>query len=153
MLLILFIYIHHMAKWGSTCNHNYLYRWLPCQYFTLLMTGAWRPKHVEKARSNKICILLHHVGVLFNRNFNEAPHYAISSNPLSVHPPQTQVSSSAIRSWTRSPYVRSLMWQIKLMQMHRYRNIGSVLRTNTLRATQFPVPLSKLHISFLLLLQ
>ena len=22
----------------------------------------WRPKHVEKVRSNKICILLHHVG-------------------------------------------------------------------------------------------
>ena len=39
---------------------------LPCQYFTLLMKGAWRPKHVEKVCSNKICILLHHVGVLFN---------------------------------------------------------------------------------------
>ena len=51
---------------GSTCNHNYLYRWLPCQYFTLLMMGAWRPKHVEKVCSNKIYILLHHVGVLFN---------------------------------------------------------------------------------------
>ena len=25
---------------GSTCNHNYLYRWLPCQYFILLMMGA-----------------------------------------------------------------------------------------------------------------
>jgi len=56
----------NMAKWGSTCNHNYLYRWLPCQYFILLMMGAWRPKHVEKVCSNKICILLHHVGVLFN---------------------------------------------------------------------------------------
>jgi len=55
-----------MAKWGSTCNHNYLYRWLPCQYFILLMMGAWRPKHVEKVCSNKICILLHHVSVLFN---------------------------------------------------------------------------------------
>ena len=30
------------------------------------MMGAWRPKHVEKFCSNKICILLHHVGVLFN---------------------------------------------------------------------------------------
>jgi len=30
------------------------------------MMGAWRPKHVEKVCSNKICILLHHVGVLFN---------------------------------------------------------------------------------------
>ena len=28
--------------------------------------GAWRPKHVEKVCNNKICILLHHVGVLFN---------------------------------------------------------------------------------------
>ena len=28
--------------------------------------GAWRPKHVQKVCSNKICILLHHVGVLFN---------------------------------------------------------------------------------------
>jgi len=53
-------------QWGSTCNHNYQYQWLPCQYFILLMTGAWRPKHVEKVCSNKICILLHHVGVLFN---------------------------------------------------------------------------------------
>ena len=25
---------------GSTSNHNYLYRWLPCQYFILLMMGA-----------------------------------------------------------------------------------------------------------------
>ena len=56
----------HTAKWGSTCNHNYLYRWLPCQYFILLMMGAWRPKQVEKVCSNKICILLRHVGVLFN---------------------------------------------------------------------------------------
>ena len=56
----------NMAKWGSTCNRNYLYRWLPCQNFILLMMGAWRPKHVEKVCSNKICILLHHVGVLFN---------------------------------------------------------------------------------------
>ena len=55
-----------MFAGGSTCNHNYLYRWLPCQYFILLMMGAWRPKHVEKVCSNKICILLHHVGVLFN---------------------------------------------------------------------------------------
>jgi len=45
---------------------NYLYRWLPCKYFILLMMGAWRPKHVEKVCSNKICVLLHHVGVLFN---------------------------------------------------------------------------------------
>jgi len=47
-------------------HHNYLYWWLPCQYFILLMMGAWRPKHVEKVCGNKICILLHHVGVLFN---------------------------------------------------------------------------------------
>jgi len=60
-------FVPNMAKRGSTCNHNYLYRWLPCQYITLLMMGAWRPKHVEKVCSNKICILLHHVGVLFNR--------------------------------------------------------------------------------------
>ena len=45
-----------MAEWESTCNHNYLYRWLPCQYFILLMMNAWRPKHVEKVCSNKICI-------------------------------------------------------------------------------------------------
>jgi len=57
--------IPNMAKWGPTYNHNYLYRWLPCQYFILLMMGAWRPKHVEKVCGNKICILLHHVGVLF----------------------------------------------------------------------------------------
>jgi hypothetical protein len=43
--------LRHMAKWETTCNHNY---------------DAWRPKHVEKVCSNKICILLHHVGVLFN---------------------------------------------------------------------------------------
>ena len=55
-----------VAEWRSTCNHNYLYRWLPCQYFILLMMGAWRPKHVEKVCSNKICALLHQVGVLFN---------------------------------------------------------------------------------------
>ena len=30
------------------------------------MMGAWRPKHIEKVCSNKICILLQHVGVLFN---------------------------------------------------------------------------------------
>ena len=30
--------------------------------------GAWSPKHVEKVCSNKICILLHHVGVLFNQS-------------------------------------------------------------------------------------
>ena len=59
-------FVPNMAKWGSTCNHNYLYRWLPCQYFILLMMGAWRPNHVEKVCSNKICILLHHVGFLFN---------------------------------------------------------------------------------------
>jgi hypothetical protein len=59
-------FVPNMAKWWSTCNHNYLYRWLPCQYFTLLMMGAWHPKHVEKVCSNKIRILLHHVGVLFN---------------------------------------------------------------------------------------
>ena len=61
-----FRFVPNMAKWGSTCNHNYLYRWLPCQYFILLTMGAWRPKHVEKVCSNKICVLLHHVGVLFN---------------------------------------------------------------------------------------
>ena len=61
-----FRFVPNMAKWGSTCNHNYLYRWLPCQYFILLMMGAWRPKHVEKVCGNKICILLHHVGVSFN---------------------------------------------------------------------------------------
>ena len=55
--------VPNMAMWGSTCNHNYLYRWLPCQYFILLMMGAWRPKHVEKVCSNKICILFHHDGV------------------------------------------------------------------------------------------
>ena len=59
-------FVPNMTEWRSTCNHNYLYRWLPCQYFVLLMMGAWRPKHVEKVCSNKICILLHHVGVLFN---------------------------------------------------------------------------------------
>ena len=59
-------FVPNMAKWGSTCNHNYLYLWLPCQYFILLIMGAWRPKHVVKVCSNKICILLHHVGVLFN---------------------------------------------------------------------------------------
>ena len=37
-----------------------------CQHFILLMMGAWRPKHVEKFCSNKICILLHYVSVLFN---------------------------------------------------------------------------------------
>ena len=59
-------FVPNMAKWWPTYNRNYLYRWLPCQYFTLLTMGAWRPKHVEKVCSNKICILLHHVGVLFN---------------------------------------------------------------------------------------
>ena len=57
-----------MTEWRSTCKYNYLYRWLPCQYFILLMMGAWRPKHVVKVCSNKICIFLHHVGVLFNRD-------------------------------------------------------------------------------------
>jgi len=40
---------------------DFLY--MPCQYFTLQMMGARRPKHVQKVCSNKICILLHHVGV------------------------------------------------------------------------------------------
>ena len=69
-----------MAKWGSTCNHNYLYRWLPCQYFILLMMGAWRPKHVEKVYSNKICILLHHVGVYL------IFHAAVDTAPISWQP-------------------------------------------------------------------
>ena len=56
----------HMAEWGSTRNHNYLYRWLLCQDFILLMMGTWHPKHIEKVCSNKICTLLHQVGVLFN---------------------------------------------------------------------------------------
>jgi hypothetical protein len=34
----------HMAEWGSTCNHNYLYRWPPGQYFILLMMGTWPPE-------------------------------------------------------------------------------------------------------------
>ena len=59
-------FIPNMTEWRSTSNHSYLYRWLPCQYFILLMMGAWRPKHAGKVCSNKICILLHHVGVLFN---------------------------------------------------------------------------------------
>ena len=64
-----------MVKWGPTCIHNYLYRWLLCQYFTHLMMGAWRPKHVEKVCSNKICILLHHVGVLLNQyTLQHFPH-------------------------------------------------------------------------------
>ena len=53
---------------GATCKHNYLNRWLPCEYFIHLMMRVWRPKHVEKVCSNKICILWHHVGVLFNLN-------------------------------------------------------------------------------------
>jgi len=59
-------FVPNMMKWGPTCNHNYLHRWLTCQCFTLLMMGAWCPKHVEKVWSNKIFILLHHAGVLFN---------------------------------------------------------------------------------------
>ena len=66
MQILLLPFVPNMAKWGSTCNHNYLYRWLPCQYFIFLMMGAWSPKHVEKVCGNKICILFHHVGVLFN---------------------------------------------------------------------------------------
>ena len=45
---------------------SHRYRWLLCQYFILLMMGAWRSKHVEKVCSNKICIFLCHVSVLFN---------------------------------------------------------------------------------------
>ena len=71
---ILPVYTHsfvpNMAKWGPTCNHNYLYRWLPCRYFVLLMMGAWRPKHVEKICSNKVCILLHHVDVFLTFYFD-----------------------------------------------------------------------------------
>ena len=59
-------FVPNMTEWRSTCIHNYLYQWLPCQYFILLMMGAWRPKRVEKVCSNKICVLLHHVDVLFN---------------------------------------------------------------------------------------
>jgi hypothetical protein len=61
--------VPNMTEWRSTCNHNYLYQWLLCQYFILLMMGAWRPKHVEKVCSNKICIFLHHVSGLFNLMF------------------------------------------------------------------------------------
>ena len=75
-------FIHNMTEWKSTCNHNYLYRWLPCQYFILLMMGAWHPKHVEKVCSNKICILLHHVSVLFNLNLNPLFHIDPISLPL-----------------------------------------------------------------------
>jgi hypothetical protein len=49
-----------MVAGGSALRH------MACQYFILLMMGAWRPKHVEKVCSNKIWILLHHIGVLFN---------------------------------------------------------------------------------------
>jgi len=70
--------LRHMAEWWSTCNHYYLYRWLLCQYFILLMMGAWRPKHVEKACSNKICILLYHIGVLLNLNFTELQYEGVA---------------------------------------------------------------------------
>ena len=36
--------------------------------------GRIRPKHVEKVCSNKICILLHHVGVLFNIYYDARKH-------------------------------------------------------------------------------
>jgi hypothetical protein len=55
-----------------------------------LMMGAWRPKHVEKVCSNKICILLHHVGVLLN-------HIVIASN----HSGATQTTGDS--GWL-SPY-------------------------------------------------
>jgi len=41
----------------------------------------WRPKHVEKVCSNKMCILLHHVGVLFNLVIS-----FITLNHVSKHP-------------------------------------------------------------------
>jgi len=56
----------YMAEWWSTCIHNYLYRWLPCLYFILLMMGAWRPKHVQKICSNKICTCC--INSVFNLN-------------------------------------------------------------------------------------
>jgi hypothetical protein len=33
-------HMRDMAEWGSTCNHNYLHRWLPGYYFILLMMVA-----------------------------------------------------------------------------------------------------------------
>ena len=56
----------HHQEYICYILQKYLYRWLPCQYFILLMMDALRSKHIEKVCSNKICILLHHVGVLFN---------------------------------------------------------------------------------------
>ena len=44
-------FVPNMVKWEPTYNHNYLYRWLQWQCFTLLMMGAWRPKHVTVVSS------------------------------------------------------------------------------------------------------
>ena len=106
-----------MVRWGSTCNHNYLYWWLPCQYFILLMMGAWRPKHVEKVCSNKICILLHHVGVLFNQIprtlRNPKMHYRVH------HRVQNSPSFVSVLRQTDPVHVSHIMfWKFTLLLSH-----------------------------------
>jgi len=112
-------FVPNMAKWGSTCNHNYLYRWLPCQYFILLMMGAWRPKHVEKVCSNKICILLHHVGVLFNLNVH------------CVKVQENNIMSQVIPVWSkiglRSSFFCSVTQRTLVIV---YRHFGTAYRTH-----------------------
>jgi hypothetical protein len=77
-------FVANMSKWGSTCNHNYLYWWLPFQNFILLMMGAWRPKHVEKVCSNKISASCCITSVfLFNLTLTEI----CNMNPTLCHPP------------------------------------------------------------------
>ena len=111
-----------MTEWRSTCNHNYLYRWLPCQYFILLMMGAWRPKHVEKVCSNKICILLHHVSVLFNRNnsYLQLIHFSVKvfffvADKLAI---QFQVTSASNSGVWGLDYVDSCPDSVKIILFH-----------------------------------
>ena len=41
---------------------------------TLRVSGAWRPKHVEWLCRNKICTVLHQVGVLFDLYYDARKH-------------------------------------------------------------------------------
>ena len=50
---IIIITLTSWHRYVFCCSlHAFVYS-VPCQYFILLMMGAWRPKHVEKFCSNK----------------------------------------------------------------------------------------------------
>ena len=109
--------------------------------------GAWRPKHVEKVCSNKICVLLHHVSVLFNLTFiplaraerdDSLPFSGASSIPLCYipcpftlfhqlvfHPPPLHLAIYFL------VYLSTLLLllQIKIFSTHHILGYDNVMKT------------------------